>query len=107
MASIGEIKGAGEAFTGPLVNLKSDRDRPPQIAMAAGAPRTGAWIYLGARMRRLRMYWPGMSAHVVERGTIEPPVFCTRRYLLDLKELAVAARRYEVEIHAYSLSTWQ
>lgn len=42
-------------------------------------------------MRRLRMYLPGMPAQVVQRGTIEPPAFRTRRYLLDLKELAVAA----------------
>ena len=56
-------------------------------------------------MRRLRMYLPGMPAQVVQRGTIEPPAFRTRRYLLDLKELAVAARRYEVEIHAYPLGS--
>ena len=59
-------------------------------------------------MRRLRMYLPGIPAHVVERGHNRAACFLYEAdHLIYLDALAVAARRYEVEIHAYQLSTWQ
>ena len=57
-------------------------------------------------MRRLRMYLPGIPAHVVRRGHNRAACFLHEAdYLTYLDALAVAARRYEVDIHAYVLMT--
>ncbi len=51
-------------------------------------------------MRRLRMYLPGIPAHVVQRGHNRAACFLHEAvYLISLDELAAAARRHEVEIH--------
>ena len=55
-------------------------------------------------MRRPRIYVPGLSAHVYQRGHNRSPVFDEaddHAYFLDL--VRNAARRYETDIHAFAL----
>src|SRR5512139_748805 len=56
--------------------------------------------------RKLRMYLPGIPAHVVQRGNNRAVCFfCDDDYLFYLELLRQGLRRFGVQLHAYVLMT--
>lgn len=56
--------------------------------------------------RKLRMYMPGIPAHVVQRGNNREPCFFNESdYRMYLSVLSEALDRFDVDLHAYVLMT--